>query len=107
MNLAYSSKAAARRTALPIGIFDSGVGGLTVVRQIHRVLPNEDLIYLGDTARVPYGNKSPGTVIRYSCEDTRFLLERNVKPLQPSDSPPRWQGGCPSRRPPPFQPRCG
>ena len=79
MNLAYSPKTAARRAALPIGIFDSGVGGLTVVRQIHRVLPNEDLIYLGDTARVPYGNKSPGTVIRYSCEDTHFLLERNVK----------------------------
>jgi glutamate racemase len=63
----------------PIGIFDSGVGGLTVVRQIHRALPHEDLVYLGDTARVPYGNKSPGTVVRFACEDTEFLLARRVK----------------------------
>src|SRR5207244_3678256 len=66
-------------TELPIGIFDSGIGGLTVVRQIHRVLPREDLIYLGDTARVPYGTKSPGTVVRFACEDTAFLLRQNVK----------------------------
>src|SRR4051812_27408185 len=65
--------------ALPIGIFDSGVGGLTVARQIHRVLPHEDLIYLGDTARVPYGTKSPSTVVRFACEDTKFLLQQNVK----------------------------
>jgi len=64
---------------LPIGIFDSGIGGLTVVRQIHRVLPHEDMVYLGDTARVPYGTKSPSTVIRFSCEDTQFLLQQNVK----------------------------
>src|SRR5262245_14849826 len=64
---------------LPIGIFDSGIGGLTVVRQIHRALPNEDLVYLGDTARVPYGTKSPSTVVRFSCEDTQFLLQQNVK----------------------------
>ncbi|MEW6157019.1 MAG: glutamate racemase, partial [Verrucomicrobiota bacterium] len=63
----------------PIGVFDSGIGGLTVVRQMHRVLPNEDLIYLGDTARVPYGTKSPATVIRFAFEDTRFLLAQNVK----------------------------
>jgi glutamate racemase len=66
-------------TELPIGIFDSGVGGLTVVRQIHKALPNEDLVYLGDTARVPYGTKSPSTVVRFSCEDTQFLLQQNVK----------------------------
>ena len=65
--------------ALPIGIFDSGIGGLTVVRQIHRVLPHEDLVYLGDTARVPYGSKSPGTVVRFACEDTQFLVGQNVK----------------------------
>jgi glutamate racemase len=65
--------------ALPIGIFDSGIGGLTVARQIHRVLPNEDLIYLGDTARVPYGTKSPSTVVRFACEDSQFLLQQNVK----------------------------
>ena len=64
---------------LPIGIFDSGIGGLTVVRQIRRVLPNEDLIYLGDTARVPYGTKSPNTVVRFACEDTQFLADQNVK----------------------------
>jgi glutamate racemase len=64
---------------LPIGIFDSGIGGLTVVRQIHQVLPHEDLIYLGDTARVPYGTKSPTTVVRFACEDTQFLLQQGVK----------------------------
>src|SRR5260370_36726157 len=68
-----------RNTELPIGIFDSGIGGLTVARQIHRVLPREDLVYLGDTARVPYGTKSPGTVIRFACEDTAFLMRQNVK----------------------------
>ena len=66
-------------TNLPIGIFDSGIGGLTVVRQIHKALPREDLVYLGDTARVPYGTKSPGTVVRFACEDTAFLLRQNVK----------------------------
>ena len=63
----------------PIGIFDSGIGGLTVVRQMRQVLPGEDLVYLGDTARVPYGTKSPATVIRFACEDTAFLLEQRVK----------------------------
>ncbi len=67
------------KTELPIGIFDSGVGGLTVVRQIRRVLPHEDIVYLGDTARVPYGTKSPATVIRFATEDTRFLVQQNVK----------------------------
>jgi glutamate racemase len=64
---------------LPIGIFDSGIGGLTVVRQMHQVLPHEDLVYLGDTARVPYGTKSPTTVVRFACEDTQFLLQQGVK----------------------------
>jgi glutamate racemase len=63
----------------PIGIFDSGVGGLTVVGQIHKTLPNEDLVYLGDTARVPYGSKSPATVVRFACEDTAFLVGQHVK----------------------------
>ena len=66
-------------TKLPIGIFDSGIGGLTVVRQIHKALPHEDIVYLGDTARVPYGTKSPATVVRFACEDTAFLLQQNVK----------------------------
>ena len=64
---------------LPIGVFDSGIGGLTVVRQLRRVMPGEDIVYLGDTARVPYGTKSPSTVVRFSCEDTQFLLQQNVK----------------------------
>jgi glutamate racemase len=63
----------------PIGIFDSGLGGLTVVREIHRLMPHEDLIYLGDTARVPYGTKSPATVCRFACEDTQFLVGKRVK----------------------------
>ena len=67
------------KAGLPIGIFDSGIGGLTVVRKIRRVLPHEDLIYLGDTARVPYGTKSPDTVVRFACEDTEFLVRQNVK----------------------------
>ncbi|MCS6913409.1 MAG: glutamate racemase [Myxococcales bacterium] len=64
---------------LPIGVFDSGVGGLTVVRALLEELPAEQLIYLGDTARVPYGTRSPQTVIRYSRNAARFLLSRGVK----------------------------
>jgi len=63
----------------PIGVFDSGIGGLTVVRELLRQLPHESLIYFGDTARVPYGNKSPETVRRYAREILAFLLERDVK----------------------------
>jgi glutamate racemase len=63
----------------PIGVFDSGVGGLTVVRALRAVLPGEDIIYLGDTARVPYGSKSPRTVERYSLACQQFLLDRGVK----------------------------
>lgn len=65
--------------SLPIGVFDSGVGGLTVAREIFRNLPNEKIIYYGDTARVPYGNKSKETIIRYSRQITRFLLSEGVK----------------------------
>lgn len=63
----------------PIGVFDSGVGGLTVVRALRAALPGEDIIYLGDTARVPYGSKSPRTVEKYSLGCQRFLLDRGVK----------------------------
>jgi glutamate racemase len=63
----------------PIGVFDSGVGGLTVVRALRAVLPGEDVVYLGDTARVPYGSKSPRTVERYSLTCQQFLLDRGVK----------------------------
>jgi glutamate racemase len=62
-----------------IGVFDSGVGGLTVVRALRAVLPGEDVIYLGDTARLPYGSKSPRTVERYSRACQQFLLDRGVK----------------------------
>ena len=64
-----------------IGIFDSGVGGLTVLREIIGALPQEDTIYFGDTARVPYGTKSPETVARYSREITSFLVRRDIKLL--------------------------
>lgn len=64
---------------LPIGIFDSGVGGLTVWQAVRRRLPGENLIYLGDTARVPYGTKSRATVERYAVEDAAFLVDKGVK----------------------------
>ncbi len=63
----------------PIGVFDSGVGGLTVVSQIIKTLPNEKIIYFGDTARVPYGNKSIETVTKFSLQNLRFLEEQDVK----------------------------
>ena len=65
----------------PIGIFDSGIGGLTVLKEIVNALPAEDTIYLGDTARVPYGTKSVETVTRYSFENAKFLLKFNIKLL--------------------------
>ena len=65
----------------PIGVFDSGVGGLTVMREIMRQMPDERIIYFGDTARVPYGNKSKETVIRYSQQIIRFLQTKDVKAI--------------------------
>lgn len=65
----------------PIGIFDSGIGGLTVLKEIARLLPHEPVIYLGDTARVPYGIRSPETVTRYSFECSEFLMRQNIKLL--------------------------
>lgn len=65
----------------PIGIFDSGIGGLTVFSAVKKQLPNESLVYLGDTARVPYGTKSAETVIRYSRENAGFLEEKGVKAI--------------------------
>ena len=65
----------------PIGVFDSGVGGLTVLRELRRCLPHEDFIYLGDTARLPYGTKSPGSIRQYSLQAARLLHERGVKCL--------------------------
>jgi len=63
----------------PIGVFDSGIGGLTVVKRLTSVLPKESIVYFGDTARVPYGSKSNETVIDYSIQNTNFLLHKNVK----------------------------
>ena len=63
----------------PIGIFDSGLGGLTVAKEILNTLPNEDIIYFGDTDRVPYGTKSRDTIRRYARQDEAFLLSQNVK----------------------------
>lgn len=63
----------------PIGVFDSGLGGLTAVRQLMELLPREDIVYFGDTGRVPYGSRSAQTVHRYAREDCRFLQERGVK----------------------------
>ena len=69
------------RKDAPIGVFDSGIGGLTVVREIMRQLPNEKIIYFGDTARVPYGSKSKDTITRYSRQICRFLMTKEVKTI--------------------------
>jgi len=63
----------------PIGVFDSGLGGLTVVKALRKLLPNESIIYFGDTARVPYGNKSKELIVEYSKEITDFLIKRGAK----------------------------
>lgn len=63
----------------PIGVFDSGLGGLTVVKELNRLLPDEDIVYFGDTGRVPYGNRSRETIRRYAKEDEAFLLKQDVK----------------------------
>ncbi len=67
--------------ARPIGVFDSGVGGLTVVKELNRLLPNEKIIYFGDTGRVPYGNKSKETIIHYSLQVAYFLMKKKIKML--------------------------
>ncbi len=63
----------------PLGVFDSGVGGLTVVKALRKLLPKESIVYLGDTARVPYGSKSPDTIRQFAMEDTQFLVSKGVK----------------------------
>ena len=67
--------------SLPIGVFDSGVGGLSVVRELQKQLPNEDILYLGDTARVPYGSKSRESVLRYARQSADHLIGRGIKLL--------------------------
>ena len=63
----------------PIGVFDSGVGGLTCVKELTKLLPHEDIVYLGDTARVPYGTRSKETIAEYTAQDMEFLRGHNVK----------------------------
>ena len=70
-----------QQNALPIGVFDSGVGGLTVLRALRQRLPNEQFIYLGDTARLPYGTKSGASVLRYSIQAAEFLVAQGIKYL--------------------------
>jgi glutamate racemase len=71
----------ARPSDAPLGVFDSGLGGLTVVRALREALPHEDIVYLGDTARVPYGTKGPQTVIKYALGCARHLVGRGVKAI--------------------------
>jgi len=70
---------ASETASRPIGVFDSGIGGLTVVSEIARLLPNEEIVYFGDTARLPYGPKSNETVTQFAVQDTEFLLAQGVK----------------------------
>ena len=62
-----------------IGVFDSGLGGLTVVKELNKLLPFEKIVYFGDTGRVPYGNKSRNTIRKYALQDEKFLLSHDVK----------------------------
>ena len=83
----------------PLGFFDSGVGGLTVVRAAQELLPHEDIIYLGDTARVPYGSKSPQTTPQFAAQDVEFLLSHAAKAIVTAHAgtisivPPRGRSG--------------
>ena len=65
----------------PIGVFDSGLGGLTVLKEITKILPNENIVYFGDTARVPYGSRSKETIIKYTFQAINFLISQNVKAI--------------------------
>jgi len=66
---------------LPIGVFDSGLGGLTALEELHRLMPSEDIIYFGDSARIPYGTKSPAVIKKFALQDARFLLSKGVKAI--------------------------
>jgi len=81
MNSRGTVKFPVNKREIPVGIFDSGIGGLTVLKQILLQLPDESTIYLGDTARVPYGIRSPETVARYSFESAQFLFSKGIKIL--------------------------
>ncbi len=75
----YVTEAETMSDKRPIGVFDSGLGGLTVVKELTRVMPDERIVYFGDTSRVPYGNKSRSTIKKYAAQDERFLLSHDVK----------------------------
>ena len=81
----------------PIGVFDSGIGGLTVVHALRELLPNERIYYLGDTARVPYGGKSAATIERYSLEITEMLLAENCKTIVVACNTASALALCPAR----------
>ncbi len=66
---------------LPIGVFDSGLGGLTALNELHRLMPQEDIVYFGDSARIPYGTKSPSVIRKFALQDARFLLSKGVKAI--------------------------
>ena len=66
---------------MPIGVFDSGLGGLCALKELHRIMPDTDLIYFGDTGRTPYGTRSPETIMKYAGQDARFLLSKNVSAI--------------------------
>lgn len=66
---------------MPIGIFDSGLGGLCALKELHRILPGADLVYFGDTGRTPYGTRSPETIMKYAAQDARFLMSQNVSAI--------------------------
>jgi glutamate racemase len=66
---------------MPVGIFDSGLGGLCALKELHRILPTTDLVYFGDTGRTPYGTRSPETIMKYAAQDARFLLCQNVSAI--------------------------
>ncbi|MGH2611646.1 MAG: hypothetical protein ACRDFB_01190 [Rhabdochlamydiaceae bacterium] len=77
----YSGTISTMDTDLPIGVLDSGIGGLTVVKEIKKFLPLENIIYVGDTLRVPYGNRSQSEITSFAMQLTTFLLKRKVKAL--------------------------
>ena len=66
----------------PIGVFDSGMGGLTTVRRMHEIMPHENIIYFGDTGRVPYGTRSPDAILHYTRQDVAFLRSFDIKAIE-------------------------
>ena len=64
-----------------IGVFDSGIGGLTCVKELNRLMPNENIVYFGDTARIPYGTRSKETILKYAEQDSALIKKHNVKTI--------------------------